>query len=483
MLLASADSDSILTGARQDLLDFRVPAAEKALHRLSRRPDGAPAAYYHLTVSSFLKFIMSDRDRFQEEFWQRRDSLDDILSDQPDGLWKDYLSAESSLMHAIVHAKRGRFVKAAFAGRSAYRTYESVRRRDAEFYDAYKGLGLLHLSVSALPGLYRKFLSILGMRGSTEEGLRELTLAADSSRYSREDSRILLGFANTIVPGAVEDGGPPLRRLYRDHPRSPLFVHLYGFYLFSKRRAADAEDVLAPVAKQRGSEDVFYVDYIDYFLAQSLFRQDRFEESIPHFRRYIELHHGLAVRAMANLYLGLALEMQGRRREAVVYYRQVKATRERDSDHAAARHAARVLATPMDAADRRLLMARAAFDSGRYARAISLAREIASDDSVRADQLAEAQYRLGRALQESGRPADALDAFGRAASAGGRRDARFGPWSEYHIGQILEKQGDFEGAAEAYRRAEDYDTPFDYHNGLERDLRFAWARLKASRID
>jgi tetratricopeptide (TPR) repeat protein len=477
MLVSTTGSDSILSVARNGLLDFRIPAAESDLYRLARRPDGSPAAYYHLTVSSFLKFIMSDKDTFRKEFWERRDSLENILDDQPPGHWREYLRAESGLMHSIVHAKRGSFVKAAFAGRSAYRKYESVRKERPRFYEVYKGLGLLHMSVGSLPGLYRKFLSVLGMRGTAEEGLRELRLAADSSRYSSEDARILLGFANSIVPGSVEDGGPPLRSLYLEHPDSPLFAHLYGFYLFSRRRAAAAEDVLAPIAAMYGSDAVFYVDYIDYFLAQSLFRQDRYEESIPLFRRYIELHHGLAVRAMANLYVGLALEMLGRRDEAVVYYRQVRATRERDNDHAAARHANRVLSRPMDDADRRLLRARTAFDSGRYEESIVLAAEVAAIASATEDQRAEAYYRLGRAYEESGQDDEAFEAFGRAVAAGGRSDARYGPWSEYHRGLILESKGQLAAAEQAFRRAKRYDSPFDYENVLERDLRFAFARL------
>ena len=55
--------------------------------------------------------------------------------------------------------------------------------------------------------------------------------------------------------------------------------------------------------------------------------------------------------------------------------------------------------------------------------------------------------------------------------------AKWGPWSQYHIGEVYEEQGNRDEARRAYRAALDYEEEFDYHKAQEQRARTALGRL------
>ena len=476
MLITSENSASLLSGGRTNLLRFRMSDAEDVFRELSSKPDGEAAAWYHLGLASMLKLLMTDRQPYYEEFYGRSDTLAGILDSLPDSRWKLFLDAESKLHRALVRAKDGSYLRAAFAGRGAYRTYSRLVAEYPDFYDAYKGLGLLRIAVGSMPSFYRTFLSVLGIHGTIREGLRNLNAAADSSLYGREESVILLRLYDILL-GTDHGTGGRLESLYRTYPDSPFLAHLYGFSLYSERRAAAAEEVLRPASGKFGEPDYFFVDYVDFFLADALFRQDRFQESVFYYQRYLDNHEGAALKATASLKMGQALEMIGHRLAARSFYADVKATREFDSDQVARRTAERLLAAPMSETDRSLLRGRNAFDSRRHETALAILRPILVDLTVGVDRRAEAAYRVGRTYHEMDRQDEALSAYREAVVLTQNPELRWAPWSEYHAGRIFEARGDTAAAQAAYLRAAAYRGDFDYHQALEKNVKVSLDRL------
>lgn len=479
MLLRLERSVELLEDGRAHLLSFRMPDAERYFRRLATQPDGAPAAYYHLAQSALFQGMMTDEERYYERFYSRSDTLMKVLGAAPKSPWRDYLEAEAHLQRAMAAAKTGHYLRAAWAARSAYVDFDRLVRAHPDFYDAYKGLGLLHVCIGSLPGAYRSLLGILGFGGTVTGGLRELDLAARHSRYNREEATIYRALTETILYGATAESTARIRPLYEQYPASPGLAHLYGFLLLADRQAVAAEHVLQRAARRADDPAYFYVNYVDFYLADALFKLDRFGEAEHYFRRYLERHRGPALKAVAYLSLGEALEMQGRREEAVDAYREVESARDFDTEAAALRAAREHLAAPMTASERRLLLGRTGYDGGRYDRAREILEAMVDDPGTPHADRVEAAYRLGRVHHAEGQFQQAMQAYRYAVDHAVDPEARWAPWAQYYIGEIHLERGERAEARQAFERAAAYRGRFDYAQALEQSVRAALERLDA----
>ena len=481
MLIQSERSRTLLDAGREAIFQFKLAEAESTFTMLAALPDGKVAAAFHLETISLLKLIASDKAVYFDEFLVRSDALRDMLEEEPASTWQAFLKAEADLHRAIARSKRGQYLRAALAGRSAYLGYERLLQAHPDFYDAYKGMGVLHAGIGSASGARRKFLGLLGFDGTVEEGMRELRLAAEKSHFNREEAQVFLAQIDMRLFGSSEQSGEMMGALWQRYPESPLLAHLYGSYLYETRQAKAAEHVYRQAAGRADQRAYFYVDYIDFYLADVLFRQDQFEESAFYYRRYLERHEGPALKATALLHLGLALEMQGEREEAIIYYQQVQSLRSFDSDAVAQRTAQRLQAHPLNGLTRTLLLSQNAYDSGRYARAHTLLRTILEDAGTSHDEKAEAAYRQGRVFHAEGHLDKALAAYASAVAWHDDPTARWGPWAQYFTGIILEQRSDMEGAEEALAAALAYTGEYGYHQVLERDAKIALRRVKQAR--
>lgn len=478
MLLSDAASVQLMEEGRQHIWNLRLAAAERSFRQLEAHPRGHYAAAYHLATIALLRAVFTDSQATFDIFLGRSDTLLTRLEECGDALWCTYMDAEAHLHRAIIWGKMERYVRAALAARGAYKRYDALLVADSTFYDAYGGMGLFHVMIGSLPSSYQRLLGILGYRGSVPQGLAELQVAMRHSRYAAKQARTIYALTDLLLNNGKKGGVEMLAALSEAHPESPLFRYLYGYALLATRHAEAAEEQLR-VAHQLGTtSEHFFVDYAEFYLAQSLFHQNRFEEAIPFYRHYVERHQGLALRAVAFLELGLSLEMVGRRDQALAYYQQAQTDREFDSDLYARRLATRRLATPMGPMEKRLLLGRNAYDAGRYDAAIDHLNPVRGAGTTA--QRAEAAYRMGRVYQARGALDQALEAYQYVIDhPSPEPTARWTPWAQYYIGEIHAQRGQPAAARAAYEAALAYDGEFDYYQSLEQQARVGLAELQA----
>ncbi|MEX0746374.1 MAG: tetratricopeptide repeat protein [Rhodothermales bacterium] len=473
MLIRTDASRELLDSGRLHLLSYRMSEAERDFRRLANRPDGRPAAYFFLSSAALHRALMTDEQVHYRTYSERSDSLRSILKALDASPWRDFMISETDLYDAIADTKQNRYVRAAWSARSAYIGYSRLVRSFPEFDDAYKGLGMLHLAIGTMPSTYRFILRILGFDGKVRVALQELERAHRRSEIGREEASIYLALTHTMFFIDEEEALQIMKGLHGDHPESVVMSHLYGYVLLTNRQVQEAEAMLRGAIERAESGRYFYVDYLDFYLAESLFRQDRFREAESYYLRYIDRHKGPALKALAYLGLGLSIEMQGRRSDAVSHYQKVRAARDFDTDAAARRWAQRLASAPMSALDRELLKGRNAYDSGRYAAALAGLGKLVDNARSTASQKAEAAYRMGRVYHAMKRYEDAVTWYERGIEWTVDRLDRWAPWGRFFIGQVREEQGRTAEAREAYKQALGYGGKYDYFQALEQSARVA----------
>ena len=477
MLLQDEAAQELLRTGRAQIWDLQLAAAEHTFRRLDGYPQGRYAAQYHLMTIALLRAVFTDSQAMFDQFVERSDHFQDVMDDCPPSPWCTYLDAEAHLYRAIGWGKTEHYLRAAMAARGAYKRYHAVVEEHPAFYEPYAGMGLFHVMIGSLPSTYQRLLSVLGYRGSVPQGRDELRQAARHGRYASKQARTFLALTDILLNNAQEGGVQTLAALSEEHPDSPLFAYLYGYALLVTRHAQEAEERLRKAYRLGTTADYYFVDYAEFYLAQSLFHQNRFREAVSFYRHYIERHQGLALKALAHVELALSLEMVGRRDEALRYYRGARTERDYDSDLYARRLAEKRLAEPMGPMDKRLLLGRNAYDAGMYDAAIDHLTPVL--EAGNAAQRAEASYRMGRVYQALERYDEAIAAYRYVIEhPSPEPDARWTPWAQYYIGEIHAVQGETEEARAAYRAALAYEGDYDYYQSLEQQARVGLAELQ-----
>lgn len=120
-------------------------------------------------------------DRFHELIDSTVKGMERYLKQNPDDKWGYFFTGIAMGYWALYEGYHGNWLKAVLKGLAAGKHYSRAIELDSTFYEAYLGLGTLNYWRSAKIGFARNLPFIADRR---EEGIRQIQLAADSSRYS-----------------------------------------------------------------------------------------------------------------------------------------------------------------------------------------------------------------------------------------------------------------------------------------------------------
>lgn len=188
-LVTTTESIALIDGIRDAMFESRMDDAEEMLTMLWKRKDGMIAALYHRTEIAMTRVLTSRLDGDYDKFFEESDRLRGLLRRAPMSAGADYLKAESARQRMLVFTARGESFKAALAMKESFSEIQSLIDRHPAYYDAYKTIGLLHVTLAVMPESQRRLLHIIGLSGTLAQGARELALAADSSHFAARESK------------------------------------------------------------------------------------------------------------------------------------------------------------------------------------------------------------------------------------------------------------------------------------------------------
>jgi tetratricopeptide (TPR) repeat protein len=477
MLVEGDAAVALLDQGREQMIAFRLDAAEATFERLAAAESARPAAFLHLTKIALWRGMIMEQPDLYDRFFEQSDRLLAALDEVPESAWRTHFRAETELYRAVIHAKKTEYARAAFALRQAYKHFERNVEEHPSFYESAWGMGLCHAVVGLVPSSFQWVLKLMGFRGTVQQGLREMKVSAERSTFYRDEAAIIFAITDLMINESKEDGMAYVVAMRERHPQSPLVNYILGFALINQREAAEAEAALRRAEALLQPPGVYPMPYVDYYLGDALFRQNRFAEAARYFERYVKSFPGDALRAQAHLHLGLAREMAGDRAGALRAYERVRTREDYDSDADALREAQKRIDAPLAGHERTLLLGANAFDGGRYREAVRTLQPVLGDQDAPAVLRAEAAYRSGRAFHALGEWRDAARHYRFAVSRPGDEHAKWGPWAQYYLGEVFEAQGDEDAARTAYERALAYEQSFAYHKALEQRAKAALDRL------
>ena len=255
----------------------------------------------------------------------------------PDALY--YLGAIQGLKASFEEAVERRHFAALRDGSDAVDYHRDVVRLDPSYHDAEITIGLYDYVVGSLPLPAKIIAGVTGIRGSKKRGLATLERVAKEGKWAQDDAKTLL----IVLYGREKrfaEAAAIARELGARYPRNYLFRLEAADALVSeaaKQREANHADATSAaeteafamfetLLRDRAVRDTAArsLDLIHFKYGEALMTAGQLERAAREFLAAAEVkgaQQGLAT--MAHLYAAHALDLAGKRNDALSQYRVV----------------------------------------------------------------------------------------------------------------------------------------------------------------
>jgi len=209
--------------------------------------------------------------------------------------------------------------------RKAKGYFEKTQKLNPDCLDVYYGLGVYHYYAGTLPKLLRFFLPLLNFEGDTKGGIKELNLAKEKARYSRDFASYELVLIYLDKEEKREDGLRLSLKLWEKYPQNFNFQLLSAQYYHYLGEDSLARSIIDQLESQ--IQDEFYSELSDNKRAECQLWSglinlslNQNEEAQNDFKTALNKCASDALRSQAHYLFGLSLNEQGRYQEAYQHY-------------------------------------------------------------------------------------------------------------------------------------------------------------------
>jgi len=427
-------------------------------------------------------FIGENRLQFEELRNIKSARIDLLEKGNTESPYYRFCLAEINLQWAFARIKFGDYTTAALEIRKAYQLFIENQERFPAFILNKTGLGVVHVMAGIIPDNYKWIARLMGVEGSLEKGLQELTEIAE---YKGQDKIVRLFkpeaifFMSTIISNLQKNKHEALDKIAVfnvNSPdemlvKSPLIIYARASILMKNGHNDEALQILQERKPNNQAYPFFYLDYLE-----GLARLNRLDLSAnEYFKRYVTSFTGLnyikaAYQKMAWI---AALNEDTMNYFETIHFLEKKGITMVDEDKQA-ENEANIWKFPSIV----LLRARLLFDGGYYNRALTemLDNPVKSYVKSRKD-LTEYTYRLARIYHETGNIAKALDYYQQTVARGKNEIFYYAAASAYQMGLIYENTGNYNKADSCYRKCISLKT-LEYKTSLNQKAKAGLNRLK-----
>jgi tetratricopeptide (TPR) repeat protein len=252
-----------------------------------------------------------------------------------------FLGAIEGLKASFEEAVERRHFAALKDGSDAVDRHREVIRLDPSYHDAEITIGLYDFTVGSLPLPVKLIAGVAGFRGSKKRGLAELERVTKEGRWVRDEARTLLIVLYTREKRFAE-AAAIARDLAAKYPRNYLYrLEAADALVLQAAQEREANHTTATTTtenegfatfdallKDRAVRDTAAraFDLIHFKYGEALMTAGQYDRAAKEFLTAADVpgaQQGLAT--MAHLYAARALDLAGKRNDAVTQYRAVLA--------------------------------------------------------------------------------------------------------------------------------------------------------------
>ena len=380
---------------------------------------------------------------------------------------------------AFAHARMKSYLKAAWDGKKSYDYFGNAIELDPHAYDAYAGQGIFHYFATFMPKALQWVVSVLGVPGDSERGLKEIRITADKGLYSNVESKFYLA---ELLPWYNEDFDSSekiLQELAQKYPGNSLFNFTLAVWEIRRNDIRSAKDLLVKLSAEEAPPIPALHEFVLYKLGECYYRLRDYRRAGDSYERFLKNYHDEIYVSTANYRIGVCREKMGERDEAQKYYKISANAKSRfGDDRYSTRKATAVLKFGTAPEDTLLLYGQNLFESGEYASAVTAFTKLLGISSASGIIHTEAMYGIGETYFRQEKFSDAVKYFQDVtAQRVPKSDEWLMPWSYYYGGLCYLKMKNTADAKKSLEKTGDYDD-YDFETWLGYRTKMELTRLK-----
>mgnify|MGYP003575461489 CR=1 FL=1 len=458
--------DDSTRAAYQLVLDLRTDEARKLLASTQ-----TITGHYVLLLANSLELALTeDKKRFAaSEDWFRQLLDDYARKNDPASL---LLMAEAHLQWSFIYVKFGHELEGAFHLARAYELIEATRERSTDLVPSQKTFGLVQVILGAVPDQYNWLMSLMGLDGSMDYGLKAL---ADSVLLEC-DFALEASLMGALINGFILQRPKVAEALIDeilDQESSPNYLTTYVAALLAIKdsKSERALTLLNTIADRPGALPLHYANYLrgEIFLHKAVY-----DSATSCYEKFLAGYSGQNFRKDARYKIGVCHWLSGDDEQARIHFERAEnegvETSEADRSAAAS---LRIKTFP----HRLLSKARYAMDGGYFEEARRILSAIADGDVSEKSHQIEYYYRRARLEHLTMRIQPAKLFYGQTIDLAADEPLYFAPNSCLQMGYILVAEKNIPEAKKYFRRALKY-RKHEYKNSIDSKARSALNSLR-----
>jgi len=453
--------------AYTELLKLKVSTCRQLL---TAEPAQTPGTLLVADCADFTELLISQDASRYEPVLAAQDARLATLRAAPAGALRDGTLAEIQLHQALTQLAFHHEVRGAWNLRQAALLAQANVERYPGYLPARKTLGLCQFGIGSLPEGYHWLLRLLGLRGSVEEGLRNLGLAAAQPHDFQPESQILLALIREAYYKKGDESLALASRLARQQPDNLLFSYLV---ISLHKRQHHGEAALAAYRARPTGPAYLPLAYLHHLAADLLLYRGDYAASVAENQQFLREFRGDYYRKDAAFKLYLAAWLGGAPAATAERYRQQinqagPLTIEEDIYAQRFYHDAQ----PLNAL---LTRARLLTDGGYYVQALSTLQQFRPLPTTSVRDRLEAPYRRARVWQGLAQLDSARADYGRTlrlSAALGEPPYYFAPQAALQLGYLAQAAGQRAVAKSYFTQAMAYPK-HEYKNSTDQKAKLA----------
>lgn len=313
VILGNGGLDSLLNLGKEYSYQFEFQKAQEIYEEIIQKFPNSPFAPHYLS-QNYLWFYLGSKDSLYKNLYKKysEESLGkgELLYDEDEDNPKlNNLIGNIYLLKSMMYATEGNSVDAFWAIKSSVSYFEDAVELDENYYDPYLGLGTIKYALSFVPGFMGWAISIAGLSGDKDEGLKLVKLAYDRGKSSAIEAAYHLAKIYTEYNAEYDSAKIYLDRLITDYPENILFLYQYSLLMIDLKELKKAEGTLIKII-DADNEKFSQTNSFSIFLrAEIAYKQNDFNKAVHLYDEFLLSTKSIDYTGLAHLKVGLCFEM------------------------------------------------------------------------------------------------------------------------------------------------------------------------------
>ncbi|HNP19055.1 MAG TPA: hypothetical protein PKL31_11510 [Fulvivirga sp.] len=421
---------------------------------LSEASNNSPASLYLHNLKATLHLLLTENkaklDAYEDNFEESLKIIEGADSSSP---YKNFYLAELRLRAAFVYLKFDQQLESGWQFRQAFRLIEKNVSAYPNFLPNLKTIGLIHILVGSIPEKYQWLLSIVGLKGSVEQGKTELSKLIDTESAFSLESLLLLSLSEAYILQEPESAKHRLDHINTDESQLLILAKMSVFIKNSQSGLA--------IKLFESTIHTNNLPHLNYLAAEAYLQKGDYDNASRLYNKYINEYSGQSnikdsfykrylCKYLSQDTTGLTASLQ-----------QAKSINIEITE--ADRYATKIL-EKAETLNKGIMQLRLATDGGFYA----TARKLLNGDLELVNQRdsVEIIYREARLEHKTNNLPQAMALYKAVISKSKNDNWYFAPNSALMLGHLYADQKEYKLAKDYYLKAKSY-RHHEYKNSID----------------